>query len=126
TEEPLMLIFEDLHWVDLSTLDFISAFARRRQAAKLMLLCTYRPVDVVLSRSPLKRLKQDLKVHHLCGEIALERLEESDIAEYLAAEFEGNVPSDLAKVVQRHSGGNALFMVSLVQDMVKQRLFIPQ
>src|SRR5262249_6137899 len=79
-EEPLMLIFEDLHWVDPSTLDFISAFARRRQAAKLMILCTYRPVDVVVLKSPLKRLKQDLKVHRLCREVALDRLEESEIA----------------------------------------------
>src|SRR5262249_57869109 len=110
TEEPLMLIFEDLHWVDPSSLDFISAFARRRAAAKLMLLCTYRPVDVVLSRSPLKRLKQDLKVHHLCEEIALERLEESDIAEYLAAGFEGNVPYELAKVGTRHADDNDLFL----------------
>ncbi len=30
---PLILLLEDLHWVDLSTLDFISALARRRGPA---------------------------------------------------------------------------------------------
>jgi hypothetical protein len=84
--DPLLLVFEDLHWSDPSTLDLISALARRREAAKLMLLCTYRPVDVVLSNSSLKGLKQDLQVHRLCSEIALERLEEPLIAEYLATE----------------------------------------
>jgi DNA-binding winged helix-turn-helix (wHTH) protein len=93
SEIPLVLIFEDLHWGDPSTLDFISAVARRREAAKLMLLCTYRPVDVVLSNSSLKGLKHDLQVHQLCSEIALERLEEPLIAEYLATEFSrGNLP----------------------------------
>ena len=86
-ENPLVLILEDLHWVDPSTLDLISALARRREPAKLMLLGTYRPTDVALSQTPLKGLKQDLQVHHLCAEIALERLEEPAIAEYLATEF---------------------------------------
>ncbi len=74
-QSPLIVILEDLHWVDLSTLDFISALARRREPAKLLLIGTYRPVDVVLSQSPLKGLKHDLLLHHLCHEIAVERLE---------------------------------------------------
>src|SRR6516162_8053426 len=122
-ETPLVLIFEDLHWSDPSTLDVISALARRREAAKLMLLCTYRPVDVALSNSSLKGLKRDLQVHQLCREIALERLEEASIAEYLATEFSpGNLPVGLAALIYRHSGGNALFMVAIVQDMVKRGL----
>jgi len=123
SEDPLVLVFEDLHWSDPSTLDLVSALARRREAAKLMLLCTYRPVDVVLSNSGLKGLKQDLQVHQLCTEIALERLEEPLIAEYLAMEFsQGNLPAGLATVVYRHSGGNALFMVAIVQDMLERGL----
>ena len=123
SDAPLVLVFEDLHWSDPSTLDLISALARRRESAKLMLLCTYRPVDVVLSNSSLKGLKQDLLVHHLCSEIALERLEEPLIAEYLATKFsKGNVPAGLATVIYRHSGGNALFMVAIVQDMLKRGL----
>jgi hypothetical protein len=86
-QDPLVLILEDLHWVDPSTLDFISALARRRGPAKLLLLGTYRPADVIISGSPLKPLKQDLVLHNLSHEIALERLEESDVAEYIAIKF---------------------------------------
>ena len=89
TQKPLVLILEDLHWVDPSTLDFISALARRRGPAKLLLLGTYRPADVIISQSPLKALKQDLVIHNLSHEISLERLEESDVAEYLAIKFDG-------------------------------------
>jgi DNA-binding winged helix-turn-helix (wHTH) protein len=120
-QAPLVLILEDLHWVDPSTLDLISALARRRQPAKLMIIGTYRPADVVLSQSPLKGLKQDLLVHHLCRDVPLERLEESEIAEFLASEFEG-LPSALARVIHRHSGGNALFMVAIVQDLRKKEV----
>src|SRR5262249_40784912 len=119
-EHPLLLVFEDLHWVDPSTLDVISALARRREAAKLLVLCTYRPADAALF---LKGLKQDLQVHRLCEEITLDRLEESEIAQYLASEFAGGCrPLDLAKLIYRHSGGNALFMAAIDEDMVKNGL----
>ena len=125
SETPVVLVFEDLHWVDASTLDLISALARRREAAKLMLVCTYRPVDVILSNSSLKGLKQDLQIHNLCSEIALERLPEPAIAEYLATEFpSASFPSGLANLIYRHSEGNPLFMVALVQDMAKRGLIV--
>src|SRR5262249_43263092 len=121
-QTPLILCMEDLHWVDPSTLDFISALARRRGAAKLLLLGTYRPAEVIIAKSPLKALKQDLVIHGLSCEIALERLEETEVAEYVAQEFDGaDLPSGLANLVYHHSGGNALFMVTIVRDMVKAR-----
>jgi DNA-binding winged helix-turn-helix (wHTH) protein/tetratricopeptide (TPR) repeat protein len=122
-QDPLVLCLEDLHWVDPSTLDFLSAVARRRGPAKLLLLGTYRPADVIIAQSPLKTLKQDLVIHNLGHEIVLERLEESDVATYLASEFvDGGFPAGLAHLIHRQSGGNALFMVTILQDMVKKRL----
>ena len=122
-QTPLVLCIEDLHWVDPSTLDFLSALARRRGPAKLLLLGTYRPAEVIISQSPLKALKQDLVIHNLSQEISLERLEQADVAKYLAVEFlDADFPSGFAKVVYRHSGGNALFMVTILQDMVKKGL----
>jgi DNA-binding winged helix-turn-helix (wHTH) protein/tetratricopeptide (TPR) repeat protein len=125
-QDPLVLVLEDLHWVDPSTLDFISALSRRRGPAKLLLLGTYRPADVIISQSPLRALKQDLVIHNLSQEIALERLEESDVAEYIAIKFaDRNIPAGFANLIHRHSGGNALFMVTILQDMVKKGLIAP-
>ncbi|MGB9256382.1 MAG: AAA family ATPase [Candidatus Korobacteraceae bacterium] len=118
----LCLVLEDLHCSDLSTLDLISAFARRRRPAKLLVLGTYRPVDVALAKSPLKDIKQDLLVHGLCSEIVLEGLGDTQIAQYLTAEFGMEDPSSLADLVYRHSGGNALFMVAIVQELRKRGL----
>ena len=55
TDKPLLLVLEDLHWADRSTVDLISTLARRRSRGKLMLIGTYRPVDVTLAQHPLKR-----------------------------------------------------------------------
>jgi len=65
-EAPLLFVMEDLQWVDPSTIDLISALARQ-QTAKTMWVITKRPVDMVAPEHPLKRLKQDLLVHHLCS-----------------------------------------------------------
>src|SRR5215475_8030728 len=77
----LILILEDLHWADHSTLDVISALARRSEPSKLLLLGTYRPGAVMGAESPLRALKQELLLHQLCVEVALERFGESEIAE---------------------------------------------
>jgi DNA-binding winged helix-turn-helix (wHTH) protein/tetratricopeptide (TPR) repeat protein len=124
-QDPLVLILEDLHWVDPSTVDFISALARRRGPAKLLLVGTYRPADVIISQSPLKTLKQDLVLHGQCHEIALERLEKSDIAEYIKVKFPAAaLPAGFADLIYRHSGGNPLFMATILQDMVKKGLLL--
>jgi len=120
---PLMVVLEDLHWVDPSTLDLLSALARRRDPARLLLVGTYRPVDVVLSQGPLKALKQDLLVRGLCHELAIECLEESDVADYLARTFTAeSVPSGFSNLVHHNSGGNPLFMSAIVQDMLNKGL----
>jgi DNA-binding response OmpR family regulator len=73
---PLLLVLEDLQWADPFTVDLISAVARSRTPAKLMLVCTYRQADIAVSGHLMKTLKPDLLIHRLCREIALEPLEE--------------------------------------------------
>ncbi len=87
SEKTLVFVFEDLHWADLSTLDLISALARRRQAARLLLLASYRPAEVSAGQHPLKRLKQDLVTHKLCTDVSLRPLERDAVREYLVQEL---------------------------------------
>jgi predicted ATPase/DNA-binding winged helix-turn-helix (wHTH) protein len=117
TERPSLLVLEDLQWVDLCTVDLISALARRRAPSKLMLIGTYRPVDVTLAGHPLKAVKQDLLVRHLCWEIALEPLGEAEVAEYLAESAGLAAPESLAELIYRHTEGNPLFIVATLDHM---------
>jgi predicted ATPase/DNA-binding winged helix-turn-helix (wHTH) protein len=122
-ENPLLLMFEDLQWVDQATVDLISALARRRAPARLMLIGTYRPVDLALADHPLKALEQDLLLHKLCQEIALEPLSEADVSAFLAAPSpEASEPAGLAELMHRHSGGNPLFMVAALEHLTQRGL----
>lgn len=123
SEKPILLILEDLHWADHSTVDFISALARRRQSAKLMLIGTYRPVDVAVSGHPLRALKQDLLIHNLCQEIALQPLAQAEVAEYVRSYWqEESVPEGLAEFIYQRSEGTPLFMVAVLQDMKERQV----
>ncbi len=113
--QPLLLILEDLQWVDESTLDLISAIARRRTPAQLMIVATYRPVDAILSTSPLKQMKQDLLVHRLCYEIAVEPLTEAQVESFIASQ-QPNFPRSLASAIHRRSEGNPMFMVAMLEN----------
>src|SRR5205823_2450554 len=83
-ESPLVLVVEDLHWSDYSTLDLFSYMARRRDPARLMVIGTYRPVDVILTEHPLKGVKRELQVQGLCHELPLQYLVENTVEEYLS------------------------------------------
>jgi predicted ATPase len=91
-ERALILRLEDLHWSDYSTLDLLSVLARRHEAAQLLILGTYRPVEVLTRDHPLKGVKQELQLHGQCEELALDFLTEEDVAEYLAVRFNGPSP----------------------------------
>ncbi|MBI3304075.1 MAG: ATP-binding protein [Deltaproteobacteria bacterium] len=56
-EWPLVLWLEDLQWSDVSTLDWLAFVGRRRERARLLVIGTYRPVEVIVSGHPLKGVK---------------------------------------------------------------------
>jgi predicted ATPase len=118
---PLVLILEDLHWSDYSTLDLITYLANQRQAAQLMLIGTYRTADLIVSGHPLKAVKQELLGKQQCEELALEYLSDNAVAEYLAVRFPGNrFPRELAGLITERTEGNPLFMVNVVDYLVAE------
>ena len=122
-ERPLVLVIEDVHWSDHSTLDLLSLLAQRRGPARLFLLATYRPADVVVSRHPLKALKQELQVHGRCEELPLGFLTTVEVNQYLAARFpQQQFPSALGRIIHESTEGNPLFMVNVVDEWVRQKV----
>ena len=88
-----------------------------------MLVATYRPVDITLAEHPLNMVKQDLLVHQLCREIALDPLTEAQVAEYMALEAAGApAPAGVAALIHRYSEGNPLFMVASLDHMIHRNL----
>jgi DNA-binding winged helix-turn-helix (wHTH) protein len=122
-QTPTILLFEDIHWSDLSTLDLISLIARRRSHAKLMLLATYRPVDAEVTGHPLAFVVQNLQLKRTSFELELEPLQLSAVQSFLnRSDRMSDASCGLARSIYRQSGGNPLFMLATIDDLVERGL----
>jgi DNA-binding winged helix-turn-helix (wHTH) protein/tetratricopeptide (TPR) repeat protein len=120
-ERPLVLVLEDLHWSDASTLAWLAYVARRREAARLLVLGTYRPVEAIVAAHPLRTLTQELRVRGQCEELLLDYLSEDAVTAYLAGKCPGHeIPAGLAHILHQRTDGNPLFLVTLVTTLVRE------
>jgi class 3 adenylate cyclase/tetratricopeptide (TPR) repeat protein len=93
--QPLVIVIEDLHWADPSTLELIQLLAQQGAAARLLLLCTARPEF---------RPEWPLRAHHT--QIALSRLNARHVRAIIAQVAAQNALANqtLDAVVERTSG----------------------
>jgi predicted ATPase len=120
-EQPLLLVLEDLHWSDQATVELLAYLARRRDAARLLVLGVYRVGALSPNGHPLLGFTAELQVHGQCAELRLERLSEAEIDEYLGRRFPASVlPTQLAQVLHQRTEGNPLFLVNVVEDLIAQ------
>ncbi len=121
TEIPLVLVLEDLHWSDYSTVDLISSLARRREPARLLMIGTYRPTPVNTEGHPLRAVHQNLRVHRQCEDLRLEGLNRVALEDYLATRLGSRERSShLVDLFSRLTDGNPLFLLTMVEDLLER------
>ena len=115
----LLLVFEDLQWSDHATLDLLARLARRQTPAHLLVVGTYRPVEMMVRHHPLRTVVQDLQRQGHARELPLALLNAEAVAAYLAARFpQQRFPATLAPWLYQRTDGQPLFLVTLVQALV--------
>ena len=116
--DPLVLLFDDLHWADISTTDLLSYVGTRLASLRVLLVVTYRPSDLQLAKHPFLQVKRDLQARGACHDLALEFLTPKDVADYLALEFADHaLPDELRDLIHSKTEGNPLFMTDVVHDL---------
>ena len=123
TQVSLIFVLEDLHWSDTSTLDLVAVLARRTMSGRLLMVGTYRPVELILNRHPLKQVKQELQSHNQCAEVTLELLSPGDVEQFVIKRFARDQQPlsfgpELAAFVYQRTDGHPLFMTALVDEVV--------
>lgn len=123
----LILVLEDLHWSDHSTIELLAVLARRREPARLLVLGTYRPEEVTSRLHPLSGVKHELHMHEYCRELALTRLTEAGVTQYLAACFpDVQFPPAVVHLVCERTDGNPLFLVNVRDHLIAQGVLVYQ
>lgn len=124
--EPLLLVFEDIHWADATTLDLIAALARRRTTARIMLLASACPADLE-PLNPLRRLQQDLARGRRIEELRLTPLNRAAVREYIRCKLHADkLPAGFDSLILQHSSGNPLFLDAMLDHLRAQRMFRSQ
>ena len=124
---PVVICFDDVQWADPSTVDLVGYMARRLDTARVLLVATCRPSDLVQARHPFLPLKLDLLARDMCREITLGSLDAASVVRYIAAQFSGHAfPEGFADVISNRTAGHPLFLADLLRDLRRRRVLRQQ
>jgi len=115
--QPIVLVLDDLHWADKPSLLLLQFLARELRGARLMVLATYR--DVELRRGhPLADALGELAREGLSQRILLRGLTDRDVARFIEITAGITPPEALVTAVYRETEGNPFFVNEIVRLLV--------
>ena len=121
-QRPLLLMIEDLHWIDPSSSSLFFHLSRKISDSPILMLGTYRPDELALTRGgeqhPMASVVRELKRQF--GDIWLDLAEVTDGRRFVDAYLDVQ-PNQLGESFRQtlftHTGGHPLFTVELLRDM---------
>jgi predicted ATPase len=122
---PLVLILEDIHWADVSTLDLIRYVTRYKTNQELMLVCSYRPVA---ARHQLQDLLGEQDFRSRVSQVGVTPFTRLEMKSLVAMLVEGSLPDERVDRYFDLSEGNAYYAEQLIMadDPLSPDVEVPQ
>ncbi len=117
-QTPLLVAVDDLHWADGGTLSLFRHLARRLRSQALLLVGTYREVELDEAR-PLNQVLLDLNRERLAERIKLRRLDKDDTRRMLAALFNEEITPEFLDGIYLETEGNPYFIEEVCKALVE-------
>ncbi|MEE9280691.1 MAG: AAA family ATPase [Myxococcota bacterium] len=114
--QPMLLIYEDLHWADESTLALLGSLAQRLHEMPVFVIGTYRHTELAPGR-PLSRVLQDFLRERLAEEILLDRFTQDGVTEMLERRAGSRPPQELVALVYSKTEGNPFFVEEVFRHL---------
>jgi DNA-binding winged helix-turn-helix (wHTH) protein/tetratricopeptide (TPR) repeat protein len=115
----LVLVLEDLHWSDGSTLDLLDAVAADRRPATLLVIATHRPGDGSSTSQAIHALAVGLRLRQRASLIMLDALAVDEMGALIASRLGSEADTDLVKLIHERTGGVPLFAEHLLDDWLR-------
>lgn len=124
-EQPLVLVLEDLHWSDASTIDALAQLTRRTVDAQLLVVASYRP-EALADGHPFLTTRPRLLESGRCAETQLGGLPLEQVEAYLARRLAPQPLGDgVARALHDASGGHPLRLVATADQLLdRHRLLV--
>ncbi len=117
---PLVFLLDDLHWADAATLQLLRYVARNIRGDRILLLGTYR--DVELDRThPLTTVLRELNRERLYNRVLVRRLSPEHVAEMIQAIFQIRRPvsAEFRDLIYTETEGNPFFVEEVLKHLVE-------
>jgi len=111
--QPLVLVLEDLHWADRSSLLLLEFLVQEIQSSHLLVLGTYRDVDVS-RRHPLSETLGSLIREQHFLRVQLPGLAEQEVEQLIQRAGVVRPPPGLSANIHRRTEGNPLFVREII------------
>ncbi len=116
---PLVMLFEDLQWADEPTLLLLQHLAQAVAGVPMLMIVTYRDVELEVGRPFAKTLELLLR-QKLGMRILLRRLPMSGVESMLAALSSQPPPPSLARMVFEQTEGNPFFVEEVFRHLAEE------
>jgi tetratricopeptide (TPR) repeat protein len=110
---PVLLVLEDLHWADTSTLDLVVFLAHNLQDRQVLLLGTHRADDPT-SAERMRRFADGVRRSGAATVLELGPLAHDDLAALLEARADAPVPAAVTDSIAARCEGNPFFAEELL------------
>ena len=118
-EQPTILVLEDLHWADDSTLALIDHLSQRHSQLPLLIIGTYRESDIDLTPGLSKTLEGLVRAR-LATQLSLKGLPSSEVAQMLQGLSGQAPPAFIVSEILGETGGNPFFVEELFQHLSEE------
>ncbi|UGS34922.1 BTAD domain-containing putative transcriptional regulator [Capillimicrobium parvum] len=122
---PVVLVIEDLHWADGSTLDLLTFLAHAVRDRPIMLLASWRS-DTVQAHDSATRLWTELRRAGLVEAIELGPLSDDELETLLARNSDSPVPAEVTQGVCARAQGNPFFAQELLAAALRGEQTLPR
>ena len=119
---PVLLVIDDVHWADPSSLEVLHLLRSQLEDARLLLVASYRPVELSPAARSFVRSLAESRLAHL---IVLEPLTSEavkDLLNELGSFDDVQTGQAVTPHLHRHSGGNPLFLSELLDALDRDRV----
>jgi tetratricopeptide (TPR) repeat protein len=115
---PVLLVLDDLHWADRSTLQLLRHVLRAPHEAALLVVGSYRDLEIDPDH-PLSELLADLRRDGLFERLSLVGLDRRGVETLIASHAGEAVPSALVRTVHAETDGNPFFVEEVVRHLIE-------